>query len=236
MWLCNSSIGRKVVMSVTGIALVLFLTFHGCMNVVALISKEGYNMICEFLGANWYAVAATAALAGLTVIHIVYAFWLTFQNRKARGNNIYAVKDKPKMVEWASQNMLVLGIIVVLGMLLHLYNFWCNMMFVELLHGHDAAAMAAQAGVPSPTDGHGWIVYTFQQPVFVVLYVIWLIALWFHLTHGFWSAIQTIGWSGHVWFNRWRMIGNIYVTIVVLMFLAVVVGFALCGNCGTACC
>ena len=53
MWLCNSSIGRKVVMSVTGIALILFLTFHGCMNVVALFSAKGYNMICEFLGANW---------------------------------------------------------------------------------------------------------------------------------------------------------------------------------------
>ena len=49
MWLINSSIGRKVVMSVTGIALILFLTFHGCMNVVALFSEEGYNMICEFL-------------------------------------------------------------------------------------------------------------------------------------------------------------------------------------------
>ena len=56
MWLINSSIGRKVVMSVTGIALILFLTFHGCMNMVALFSEEGYNMICEFLGANWYAV------------------------------------------------------------------------------------------------------------------------------------------------------------------------------------
>ena len=55
MWLINSSIGRKVVMSVTGIALILFLTFHGCMNMVALFSEEGYNMICEFLGANWYA-------------------------------------------------------------------------------------------------------------------------------------------------------------------------------------
>ncbi len=59
MWLINSSIGRKVVMSVTGIALILFLTFHGCMNLVALFSEEGYNMICEFLGANWYAVVAT---------------------------------------------------------------------------------------------------------------------------------------------------------------------------------
>ena len=63
MWLINSSIGRKVVMSVTGIALILFLTFHGCMNLVALFSEEGYNMICEFLGANWYAVVATHACA-----------------------------------------------------------------------------------------------------------------------------------------------------------------------------
>ena len=102
MWLCDSSIGRKVVMSVTGIALVLFLTFHASMNVVALFSAEGYNMICEFLGSNWYAVAATLALAALVVIHIIYAFWLTMQNRKARGNNRYDVTSKPDKVEWAS--------------------------------------------------------------------------------------------------------------------------------------
>ena len=133
MWLCDSSIGRKVVMSVTGIALVLFLTFHASMNVVALFSAEGYNMICEFLGSNWYAVAATLALAALVVIHIIYAFWLTMQNRKARGNNRYDVTSKPDKVEWASQNMLVLGIIVVLGRVLHLYNFWDNLMFAELM-------------------------------------------------------------------------------------------------------
>ena len=74
MWLINSSIGRKVVMSVTGIALILFLTFHCCMNIVALFSGEAYNMICELLGANWYAVVATMGLAALAVIHIVYAF------------------------------------------------------------------------------------------------------------------------------------------------------------------
>ena len=91
MWLINSSIGRKVVMSVTGIALILFLTFHGCMNVVALFSEDGYNMICEFLGANWYAVVATLGLAALAVIHIVYAFILTAQNRTARGDNRYEV-------------------------------------------------------------------------------------------------------------------------------------------------
>ncbi|MBQ9295294.1 MAG: succinate dehydrogenase/fumarate reductase cytochrome b subunit, partial [Bacteroidaceae bacterium] len=212
MWLINSSIGRKVVMSVTGVALVLFLTFHACMNVVALFSEEGYNMICEMLGANWYAVAATVGLAGLVLIHFIYAFWLTFQNWKARGNNKYEVTDKPEKVEWASQNMLALGVIICLGLCLHLYNFWWHMMAAELIDG-EAAVNAA--------NGVYWIRQTFANPIYSCLYLVWLAALWFHLTHGIWSAMQTLGVSGKIWFNRWRCIGNIYATIVVLMFAAV---------------
>ena len=225
MWLINSSIGRKVVMSVTGIALILFLTFHGCMNIVALFSGEAYNMICELLGANWYAVVATLGLAALAVIHIVFAFILTAQNRTARGSERYAVTDKPAKVEWASQNMLVLGIIVVLGLLLHLFNFWYNMMFAELV-GMETCL--------SPADGFGWIKETFSNPVFVVLYIIWLVALWFHLTHGFWSAMQTLGISGKIWFQRWKVIGNIYVTLLLLAFLVVVLAFAF--NCAPSLC
>lgn len=228
MWLINSSIGRKVVMSVTGIALVLFLTFHASMNVVALISEKGYNWICKMLGANWYAVAATVGLAALVAIHFIYAFWLTIQNRKARGNNRYEVTDKPEKVEWASQNMLVLGIIICLGLCLHLYNFWWHMMAAELIEG-EAAVNAA--------NGVFWIKKTFGCPVYAGLYLVWLCALWFHLTHGIWSSLQTLGWSGKVWFNRWRCIGNIYATIVVLMFAVVVVVFALqgMGCCGGSC-
>ena len=235
MWLINSSIGRKGVMSVTGIALILFLTFHGCMNVVALFSEEGYNMICEFLGANWYAVVATLGLAALAVIHIVYAFILTAQNRKARGDNRYEVATQvnPGIVEWSSKNMLVLGLIIFIGLLLHLYNFWYNMMFAEIV-GMEATL--------SPTDGFGWIKETFSNPVFVVLYVIWLVAIWFHLSHGFWSALQTLGWNGKTWFCRWKIIGLIYVTLLMLCFLVVVLAFwfgcapSLCsGSCGFCC-
>ena len=227
MWLCDSSIGRKVVMSVSGLALILFLTFHASMNLVALFSKEGYNMICEFLGANWYAVAATLGLAALVAVHIVYAFWLTLQNYRARGKDRYAVTDKPKAVEWASQNMLVLGIIVVLGMVLHLWNFWYNMMFAELIHQPMLGGIHA-------TNGYDYIAQTFSNPIYVVLYVIWLVALWFHLTHGFWSALQTVGWSGKIWFERWKFIGYAYSTILILMFLVVVAKFAICG--GAFCC
>lgn len=220
MWLINSSVGRKVVMSVTGIALILFLTFHCCMNIVALFSGHAYNAICELLGANWYAVAATLALAALAVIHIVFAFILTAQNRRARGNNRYEVATTVNggKVEWASKNMLVLGIIILLGLLLHLFNFWYNMMFAELfpcLHND-----------PAPADGFGKIITTFSNPVYVVLYVIWIVAIWFHLTHGFWSAMQTLGANGKVWFKRWKVIGNIFVTLLMAGFLVVVLAFA----------
>ena len=183
MWLINSSIGRKVVMSLTGIALILFMTFHASMNVVALFSGDAYNMICKLLGANWYAVVATIALGALAVCHIIYAFILTAQNRRARGSERYAVTSKPNSVEWASQNMLVLGLIVCLGLLLHLFNFWYNMMFAELT-GMETAI--------DPANGFELIKATFSNKLYVVLYILWIVALWFHLSHGFWSEWKSL--------------------------------------------
>lgn len=227
MWLINSSIGKKVLMSVTGMALILFLTFHACMNVVALIDGDAYNMVCEFLGTNWYALVGTAALAALAVVHILYAVILTLENRKARGNNRYAVTAKPEKVEWASQNMFVLGVIVILGLFLHLYNFWFNMMFAELV---------GMEGLFAPTDGYAFIQQTFSCPVTAVLYLIWLAALWFHLSHGFWSSLQTLGLSGKTWFCRWKLIGIIWVSVVIILFAVVVLAFALCPDCAGSYC
>ena len=157
----------------------------------------------------------------------MYAFILQVQNRRARGSERYEVTSKPEKVEWASQNMLALGIIILLGLILHLYNFWYNMMFAELF--------PAIHFDPAPADGFGKIVNTFGNPIYVVLYVIWIVAIWFHLSHGFWSAIQTMGWNGKTWFCRWKVIGLIYVTLLMLGFLVVVLAFAF-GIAPSQCC
>lgn len=225
MWLSNSSVGRKVVMSVTGLALILFLTFHMAMNLVAVISAEAYNAVCAFLGANWYALVATAGLAFLFIVHIVYAFWLTIQNRKARGNERYAVTSRPKNVEWASQNMLALGVIVLLGLGLHLYHFWAKMQLPEVM---EKLGMHVEEGViANAANGVYHIEQTFSNPIYTVLYLVWLGALWFHLTHGFWSSLQSIGWNNKVWIERWKCVSDVFSTIIVLGFAVVVIAFYL---------
>lgn len=227
MWLLNSSIGKKLIMSISGLFLVLFLLFHLSMNVAGVFSGEAYNMVCSLLGSNWYAVAATLVLAAGVVIHFVYAIILTLQNRKARGNDRYAINARPKGVEWASQNMFVLGLIVILFMLLHFSQFWYKMMFAELIGHHEVALGSAMV---SPQDGAAFINYYFQgNAVITVLYLIWYVALWFHLTHGFWSAIQTIGWNNTIWMNRWECISKIVATVICGLFAIITIIFFLNG-------
>ena len=227
MWLLNSSIGRKLIMSISGLFLILFLLFHLCMNVAAVFSGEVYNMICGFLGANWYALLGTLVLAAGVVVHFAYAIMLTLQNRKARGNDRYALNARPKGVEWASQNMFVLGIIVILGLILHFTQFWYNMMFAEL------AGFEGQFG---PTDGAAFITFFFQGNIVnTVLYLVWFAALWFHLTHGFWSAIQTLGWSNNLWMSRWECTSKWVATIICGAFAIITIIFYLNGA-GASCC
>lgn len=231
-FLLNSSLGKKLVMSVTGCFLVLFILFHMSMNITAIFSPEGYNMICEFLGANWYALAGTLVLAAGVVLHFIYAVMLTLNNYKARGNQRYAVTVTEHGVSWASKNMLVLGFIICAGMLLHLFNFWAKMQLVELLGNHTNSLGLA------PGNGAALIRYTFSQWYYVVIYLVWFAALWFHLTHGVWSMFQTVGWANDTWYPRLKCLANIVATLVFLGFAAVVVVYflhSLCGCCNGAC-
>ena len=219
-FLTNSSVGKKVVMSLTGFALVFFILFHMSMNLTMLFSPEGYNMICEFLGANWYALVATVGLAVLVLIHFVYAFILNLDNYRARGKQRYAVTVKEKGVSWASKNMLVLGIIVVLGLGLHLVHFWSKMQLVEIMHSQFPVW---EGQVVEPTNGAALMMITFSKWWNVALYIVWFVALWFHLTHGVWSMFQSLGFANDTWYPRLKCLSNIVATLILLGFAAVAI-------------
>ncbi|MCH5219193.1 MAG: succinate dehydrogenase cytochrome b subunit [Muribaculaceae bacterium] len=225
MWLFNSSIGRKLVMAITGACLVLFVTFHVLMNSVALIWPTAYNQVCEFLGANWYALIASAGLAALFVIHIVYAVWLTMQNRKARGNDRYAVTSRPPQVEWASKNMLVLGIVILAFLVVHLIQFWAKMQWQELRHAELSVLPQLENGIVLPSQGTLFLQIAFSEVWTPIVYIIGFIALWFHMNHGFWSMFQSTGWNGQSWIPRLKKIACWWTTIVVALFIAQAIVF-----------
>lgn len=234
MWLTSSSVGRKLIMSVTGAFLVLFLTFHALMNGVALFWPTAYNVVCEFLGANWYALVGTLVLAAGFILHIVYALWLTIQNRRARGSERYAVTSRPPQVEWSSKNMLVLGIVVIAFLVLHLVQFWAKMQLAEICPavGGTTVCVNGVETVANPAAGTLFLQLAFSCWLTLACYVIGLVALWFHLTHGFWSMFQTCGWNGKIWLPRLKAIGNWWVTIVVGLFLAEAIVFTVQANRG----
>ncbi len=228
MWLISSSIGRKFIMSLTGVMLVLFLLFHSVMNFVVLFSQDAYNAISAFLGANWYALIATKALAIGFVAHILLAFFLSLQNMKSRGNIRYDVVKKQKGVDWASQNMLILGIIILGFLILHLYQFWSKMQLVEVKHVLDIHV--EQGLLDKAANGAYWVKYWFSQPLYSILYIVWLSALWFHLTHGVWSMLQSLGLNNKVWLPRVKAISNVVATFIILMFISIPVYFLLGGG------
>lgn len=218
MWLSNSSVGRKLIMAVSGACLVLFVTFHCLMNAVAICWPAAYNTVCEFLGANWYALIASVILAAFIVVHILYGVMLTVQNRKARGSQRYAISRRPAGVEWSSQNMLVLGIVILAFLVVHLIQFWAKMQLQEI-RGVDEML--------PPAAGTLFLQKAFETPWTLIVYGIGFAALWFHLNHGFWSMFQSVGWNNQVWICRLKKIGFCWVTVVVALFFAEAIVFTI---------
>lgn len=215
----TSSIGKKMFMSISGCVLILFLTFHMCMNLALVFSDSAYNAICGFLGANWYAVAATVLLALVVFLHFALAIVLTIQNRKARGTIRYRVTARENGVEWSSKNMLVLGFVVIIGLGLHLAHFWYNMMWTELMGAH--TVVLAEGVTAAPTEGAAIVRYYFSQWPYALLYLVWFGGIWMHLTHGVWSMMHSLGLNNQIWFKRMKCISWIVATLICG-------GFALC--------
>jgi succinate dehydrogenase / fumarate reductase cytochrome b subunit len=116
--------------------------------------------------------------------------------------------------------MLVLGVIVILGLGLHLVHFWSKMQLVEILGHHGTVINGMDIAA---TNGAALMMITFSKWYNVVLYVVWFAALWFHLTHGVWSMFQTVGWANDTWYPRLKCAANVVATLIFLGFTVVAV-------------
>ena len=209
--LLKSSIGKKIVMSLTGLFLILFLTIHMAVNLISVFSLPLYDAASHFMGTNPVIKLMVPVLALGFAVHIAFAFVLSWQNRKARGGIHYEIKNATK-VSWASKNMLALGMIVLGVLAIHLSHFWANMQLQEWL-GHDSIHASTL------------VVKVFSNPVNVLIYILWILALTFHLTHGFWSAFHSMGLNNSTWSRRLKIISHTYVGLLAIGFLTPVLYF-----------
>lgn len=233
MFIFNSSIGKKFVQAVSGAFLVIFMLLHSTINffsvIDSIIGRYGvvaadeklfsagdgiFKLGCDFMSTPFISIMVPVLALGF-LVHIIYGIWLSVKNVMARGGvKRYEVSSKAATDSWAARNMLVLGIVVLLFIFLHLTHFWMHMQLPELL------------GIcPELLEENPYILLnnTFGNPVILVLYLIWFAALWFHLTHGFWSMLQTVGWNGQTWFKRLKVIAVIVSTLICLMLTATAV-------------
>jgi succinate dehydrogenase / fumarate reductase cytochrome b subunit len=207
-----SSIGKKLIMSISGLFLMVFLLLHLGINLTAIFSESAYNAACEFMNTNILIQLMVPVLALGFVVHICLAIYLSWCNLWARPVG-YAVSSKTKATSWAAQNMLVLGFIVIGLLAVHLSHFWAKMQLQEFMGGHTAE------------NPYLLVKATFENPVWALIYLAWIAAIWFHLTHGFWSALQTIGFNNKTWLKRLQVAATAFATLVALGFAAVVLWF-----------
>ena len=209
--LFTSSLGKKLVMALTGLFLILFLAVHLAGNLQLLKHDGGraFNVYAEFMTTN--PVIKTISYANYTFIllHIFLAFALTRRNRLARGSDGYAVTSG-KSSAWSSRNMGILGTIILIFLVIHLKDFWAQMHWGGIATAnYDGKEVKDLYRVVALCFGEGW---------YVALYSVCMFGLAFHLWHGFVSAFQTLGLN-HLKYNMIiNVVGKVYAVIVPALF------------------
>ena len=220
-----SSIGKKLIMSISGLFLISFLLIHLTLNSFLLIPDDGrmFNAAAHFMATNPLIKVVEPVLALGFLVHIIYAGLLTAQNRKARGSVGYASGNNTSNVSWTSKNMWVLGLTVLAFLVLHLAHFWVKMKITG--DGLLAEKVIEIGGVETKVENaYALVNATFGELWIVVVYIIGSLGLAFHLSHGFWSAFQTIGFSNDVWRKRLSCLGSFIAWFIGIGFSVIAVG------------
>jgi succinate dehydrogenase / fumarate reductase cytochrome b subunit len=203
----NSSIGKKLIMSITGLFLMLFLLVHLTVNLMLLVGDgEVFNRAAHFMGTNPAVRVIEPILAIGFIFHIFYATYITLQNRKTRPIG-YTTSASNGLSTWPSKNMYILGLTIFIFLVIHLANFYWKLKFgtVESITYGKETMPNTYALVAGLFINYWW---------YDLLYVIGAISLGLHLSHGFWAAFQTLGWNGTKWLKRLEVLAYVYAIVI----------------------
>ncbi len=215
--LLASSVFQKIVMAVTGLCLILFVLTHLSGN-ISLYFPEGtiFNKYADFLASfGMLLYAAEIGLLATFLIHIATAINIKLKNKTARpvDYKVYQSKGGPSKANLASRFMIVSGVVLLFFLILHIWQFKFGPGMAE---GYVATIDGKEV-----RDLHRLVTETFQNPIFVTIYVVCMILLGFHLRHGFWSAFQSLGMRNPSLHNILYKLALVLAILVSLGFLGI---------------
>ena len=221
--LFRSSLGRKYLMALSGLFLCLFLVVHVVGN-LQLFKDDGgraFNEYTYFMTQNPVIKIVAYVNYLLILLHIIDGFMLTASNRKARSSR-YAMVDQSKSSSWSSRNMAVLGTLIMIFLIIHMRTFWFEMKFGNM------PVISYEAGGQEYKDMFIVVKEAFGQLWYSAIYVVCMVALGFHLMHGFQSAFQTLGLNHHKYTPLIKNIGiGVFAILIPALFAAMPVFFLL---------
>ena len=214
----TSSIGKKFIMGLTGIFLILFLVVHVGLNacIFATVFDDNdhgamFNKAANFMGANVVPRILEIGLFLGIFLHIIQGLLLVFKNRSKRGAVSYTVGYGNRGSRWYSRSMGLLGTILLIFFILHWKQFWIPSRFGSGLE-------EVNIGGTDMHDLFSLMKSTFSELWVVVAYVLACISLAYHLLHGFQSAFRTLGLRNTKYLKLVHAAGVAFSVIVPLLF------------------
>jgi len=220
----SNSVGHKLVMAITGLFLILFLVVHLAMNLTLVMNDvflfgrqwgegELYNTAAHFMISTPLIRLMEPLLAAGFIFHIVYATMITIRNRQHRPVS-YAVRAGNHLSSWSSKNMYILGFALLLFLGVHIWNFFYRFRYTQMPETIiDGVTM---------DDSFSVVAALFKSSVlYCIVYMLAGIVLALHLSHGFWSAFQTVGWNNLKWVSRLRIISILFAVVVGVGFVSI---------------
>ena len=208
-------------MGLTGFFLISFLIVHCIINSMIFFNDGGetFNHWAHFMGSNLIIRTMEIGLFAFLILHIIQGLMLWAQNKSARPVK-YAVNKAEKNSKWYSRSMGLLGTLILMFLILHLYHFWTPSRLggIGSVHELEPVTLSGYAGQEVHNLYKEMLVVFHENLLVVIIYVLGVCSLFWHLLHGFQSAFQTFGINHKRYTPIIKGLGVIYSTVICILF------------------